>query len=103
MIESFPQLIIQLYFLFQTDNIDPIIFFSIIFSLISITNKAVNEDKPFFINYIDEDWQEPHWKLKKNFVSWRYILRLLFRLFDISSRVLIIVLVWFNYFYIFFN
>ena len=97
MIESFPQLIIQLYYLFKTNTFyngnNSFIIFSVCFSLLSMINKAVTEDKPLFI----QKWQESEWKCKLSFVSYRYILRLFFRFFDISSRVLIIVLVWIEF------
>ena len=107
MLEAFPQLIIQMYFLVQTQDESKsdsnnnnnnnnngsqfFIIFSIIFSMISMTNKVVSEDKPLF----NSEWQHPGWKCKLRFIkNEKYLFRLFFRIFDISSRITIIVLVW---------
>ena len=103
MLEAFPQLIIQMYFLVQTENESNVsvtsdsngsqflIVFSIIFSMLSMTNRVVSEDKPLF----KSDWQNAGWTCKlKCIKNKKYLFRLCFRIFDISSRVTIIVLVW---------
>ena len=100
MLEAFPQLIIQMFFLIQTTDVDSntigaqlFILFSIIISLLSLTNKAVSEDKPLFNS---PQWQQAKWKCKPPFIKKnpQYLIRVLFRIFDVSSRVIIIVLVW---------
>ena len=107
MLEAFPQLIIQMFFLIQTtggnndssdiyidiDGTQLFVLFSIMFSILSLTNKAVSEDRPLFNEL---KWQQAKWKCKPPFIKKnpQYLIRVLFRIFDVSSRVIIIVLVW---------
>ena len=101
MLEAFPQLIIQMYFLVQTSTttndtgseIQFFVIFSIAFSMLSMTNKAVSEDKVLF----DEQWKHPKWSHKWPFIkNPKYSVRLMFRIFDISTRVTVVVLVWYH-------
>lgn len=97
MLEAFPQMVLQIYFLIITDAFQGFVIFSITFSMISMVNKAVSEDKPLFnkkIRFYEKEFQEAQWKCKARFVNPRYIFRLFFRIFDISSRMILIVLSW---------
>ena len=94
MLEAFPQLIIQMFFLVQSESnngIEAFVMVSIFFSMLSMTNKAVSEDCALF----RQDWQDAEWKLKKErFVSPKYVIRSFFRIFDISCRIVVIIIVW---------
>ena len=102
MLEAFPQLIIQMFFFIKSDEFEGFVILSIVFSMISMINKAVSEDKQLFIKKIDQvsgdvtdNWQDAKWNLHRfPFVNLKYLIRALFRMFDISHRSLMIVLVW---------
>ena len=103
MLEAFPQLIIQMFFLIQTTEIDNnssvdifgtqlFVLCSIIFSILSLTNKAVSEDKPLFEA---EKWKKTKCTCKPPFIkNPQYLIRVMFRILDVSSRIILIVLVW---------
>ena len=105
MLEAFPQLIVQMYFFLQTSDglggsNQTFVLFSIFFSMVSMTNKAVSEDKVVFYKDDDWNWQDAKWSLKcKNgsLVSLRYLFRLFFRICDISGRITVIVVIWFKF------
>ena len=98
MFEAFPQLVLQMYYMIQTDQLEWFVIISIIFSMLSMVNKTVSEDKGLFWRGIDGNWQDAEWTCKRlPCVNSLYLLRLLFRVFDISHRVLIIVIVWYEF------
>ena len=98
MFEVCPQLLIQLFFLVKTGigqsdtSTNMIIIFSIVWSLISVVSKSTSEDKALILK---NEGQEPllKWKFPK-FISWKWLLRAMFRLFDVSSRMCILLLIW---------
>ena len=93
MLEAFPQLILQMSYMIQTNQLEWFVMISIAFSMLSMVNKGVSEDKALFRN--DEyygNWQDAEWTN----LNLKYLFRLLFRVFDISHRVLIIVIVWYE-------
>ena len=93
--EAFPQLIIQMFFTIKSGEFEGFVVFSIVWSMISMVNKAASEDRQLFAKYGWENWQDAQWTHQQfPFVNVRYLIRLLFRIFDISHRALIIVLVW---------
>ena len=97
MLEAFPQLILQMFYMIQTGQLEWFVMVSIVFSMLSMVNKAVSEDKALFG---DLDWRDAKWTCKSlrfPCVNLKYLLRLLFRIFDISHRVLIIVIVWYEF------
>ena len=97
MLEAFPQLILQMFYMFQigSGNVEWFVMISIVFSMLSMVNKAVSEDKALF-RYVD--WLDAEWTSKRfPCVNPRYLLRVFFRIFDISCRVLIIVIIWYEF------
>ena len=100
MLEAFPQLIIQTLFVVKSGQFDGFVTVSTVFSMLSMVNKAVSEDKQLFVKKTNftcfpRNWQDAQWTYKTfPCVNIRYLIRVLFRIFDISHRVLIIVLVW---------
>ena len=99
MLEAFPQLIIQMFYVIQIGDLEPFVIISIVFSMLSMVNKTVSEDKALFTKHdVFDNWQDPQWNRKKlPCVNPKYLIRLLFRIFDISHRVLIIVIVWYEF------
>ena len=97
MFEACAQLLIQLFFLAkigigQSDtSTNIIIIFSIIWSLISVVSKSTSEDKALILK---NEGQEPllKWKFPK-FISWKWLLRAIFRFLDVSSRMCILLLI----------
>ena len=97
MLEAFPQLILQMFYIFQigSGNVEWFVMISIVFSMLSMVNKAVSEDKALF-RYVD--WLDAEWTSKRfPCVNPRYLLRVFFRVFEISCRVLIIVIIWYEF------
>ena len=112
MLEAFPQLIIQMFYMIQIGQMEGFVMLSIAFSMLSMVNKAVSEDKAMFkqqptsgieqfqavFSKLAFHWQEAEWTYKRfPCVNPKYILRVLFRIFDISHRVLIIVIIWYQF------
>ena len=104
MLEAFPQLIIQMFYMIQIGQMEGFVMLSIAFSMLSMVNKAVSEDKGLFHTRILThanvviNWQDAKWTHERfPCVNPKYLLRLLFRIFDISHRVLIIVIVWYEF------
>ena len=98
MLEAFPQLIVQMYYTIQIEELEGFVMISIAFSMLSMVNKAVSEDKSLFRKDTWMNWQDAKWTYKRMpCVNSKYLLRLLFRIFDISHRVLIIVIVWYQF------
>ena len=75
-------MILQMFYMIQTAQLELFVMVSIAFSMLSMVNKSVSEDKALFD---DEDWKDAEWTYKRfPCVNPKYILRLLFRVFDIS-------------------
>ena len=102
-LESFPQCVIQLYYLvkvgfdnYDGDSANGIIIVSLIFSIFNISSKMVSEDKVFF----DKKYHSLNFILgcrAKNQISCvnlLYVFRLCLRLFDLVHRLLLILLTW---------
>ena len=82
LLEAFPQAIMQIFYSIQTGTFEGFVIFSIIFSLLSMTTKAICEDVHILHqNCIDD-------------VLCPFICDILFRVFDVTGRVLMIVVVW---------
>ena len=86
------------FILKSNQTIEPIIIISTLFSLWSLTSKVAADDK--MIIYGDE-WENIEFKLKKRapfiFFHWQYLVRvILWRFFEISSRICLIVMLWIN-------
>ena len=102
MLEAFPQLMIQMFYSIQIGQFKGFVAFSVTFSMLSIVGKVVSEDKQLFIKSKDEqrgiilsNWQDAQWGCEKcPIVNYKYLIRFMFRIFDVSHRGLIIVLVW---------
>lgn len=97
MLEAFPQTMIQLYFVIKTKTNQVFVILSLILSLYTMISKVVSEDKLIF----EQEWQEIHLKLlslkylrKGKCCSSRYMIRLLFRCIDITTRVSVVLLMW---------
>ena len=96
MLEAFPQLIIQMYYTIKINKMEWFVMISIAFSMLSMVNKAVSEDRALFSEY--SNFQDAKWTYKRfPCVNVYYLTRLLFRMFDIFHRVLIIVIVWYEF------
>lgn len=130
MYEAFPQLCLQLYFLIKTtfyrgsvnSGNFTIFIFSIIFSIFSISIKAVSEDKPFIKendkvaaekdknakinkynkygkncfckkNFVNSKKHDPDYKCCFK-VSYWWIFRCGFRVLDVVSRIFVLILTW---------
>ena len=92
-LESFPQTIIQLYYLIKIGSdftSDPLITISLIFSIINISSKMISEDKVFF----DKSWHTIEFKLKPFHINFRYILRYALRFIDLCYRLVLTLLLW---------
>ena len=92
-LESFPQTIIQLYYLIKIGSdftSDPLITISLIFSIINISSKMISEDKVFF----DKSWHKIEFKIKPFYINFRYILRYVLRLIDLCYRLMLTLLFW---------
>ena len=96
-LEAFPQTLIQLFFVTKTNTLDPLIVFSIFWSLWSIISKTCKEDELLF----GEKYQKLSskcsskraWK-SMECVSNHYVIRVVYRAGDVLGRVLILLLVW---------
>ena len=95
MLEAFPQLILQMYYTIKIGELEWFVMISVVFSMLSMVNKAVSEDKALFWL---KDWHDAKWTCKRfPCVNQLYLTRLLFRIFGISNRVLVIVYVWYEF------
>ena len=105
-LEAFPQLLISTFYIttvvaHNDTNIklNPLIPTSLVFSLYSLTARVASDDKTIYTT----DWQNLEFKtsckkLKKcKCINWRYILRVLMRFMEISSRLILYVLLWINF------
>ena len=91
MLQSFPQSIVQMYFLLETDFVSSdtfkaLIVLSIIFSILSLVNMSLLQDEILLGKF-----KSRFNTLNYNFM---YLLHALFRILDISGRVSILALVW---------
>ena len=61
-------------------------------SLLSVSARTVSDDTILF----KKEWKELEFEYKKcpNFCNWRYIVRVLFRMIDVLSRVSILSVTW---------
>ena len=106
-LESFPQAVIQLYYLFKvgtsnynsTSNnsstsssnyIHGIIYFSLAFSILNISTKMISEDKIYFT----KDWQDKDIEYMPPSINKYYLIRFIIRLLDFVTRLLLILLTW---------
>ena len=102
-LESFPQCIIQMFYLIRIGTFDNhsfngnfsnnLIIVSLAFSIFNITSRTISEDKIYFHEhwrYLQFDWQPFH-------VNWRYIARFVWRLLDISARFGCILSMWLRF------
>lgn len=95
MLEAFPQLVLQMFYTIQINGLQWFVMISIAFSMLSMVSKAVSEDKALFK---DENWDNAEWTCEElPCVNPLYFIRLFFGIFDISHRVLIIVIVWYEF------
>eukprot|EP01084_Bolivina_argentea_P207659 354257_1 len=94
--ESAPQALIQTIFLVKTGSFSAngIIVISLIFSLWSIISKIMSDDRVISIS--EAKHMQPSFKGIKTFscISWSFLIRYLWRIFDVSSRILIASLLW---------
>ena len=96
-LESFPQCVIQLYYLIQVgsknygdENTNILIVVSLIFSIVNITSKMISEDKVF----LPKPWHSLDFDAKPFSVNPRYLFRCCLRLVDFIQRLLLILLAW---------
>ena len=92
-LESFPQCVIQLYYLIQVgfdgDDQTIVVLFSIL-SIWNIATKMISEDKAYFrdqLHSLEFEW-------KPFYVNMLYILRVILRLLDFMHRLWLILLTW---------
>lgn len=91
--EAFPQTLIQLYYVFKTNDTSFIVILSLIASLNAIISKIVTEDKVLWHKY----WQSLCCRCSANprkIVNYRYVLRVWYRSGDIVWRISILLLTW---------
>eukprot|EP01084_Bolivina_argentea_P277183 473148_1 len=101
--ESSPQIILSMGYILKSaadgHNIAPIFVISTAFSLWSLTSKVASDDRILFDGYTQ--FRDLGFKFKKkccciNF-NWQYLFRVIvWRYFEISSRVCLCVLLWIN-------
>ena len=97
-LESFPQCVIQMYYLirigsfpsFKPNFANNLIMVSFIMSIFNISTKTIEEDKVYFL----ESWRSLEFNKHPFHVNWKYVLRFIWRVFDISLRLVSILLVW---------
>ena len=110
--ESFPQSLIQLFFIIKTRSsggINSIVVVSLIFSILSLTNKVISDDSPAFeeekgktMTYkrevvVDYHGYEAGGEIRRKnetFVSFYYFVRIFYRVLDVLYRLSILVLIW---------
>ena len=98
-LESFPQCVIQLYYLFQVGYSDDnnnnnnnlwVIYASLLFSIVNIASKMISEDKVYFEKKI----HSLEFSFKPFYINLKYIFRFIFRLIDFFHRLLLVLLIW---------
>ena len=105
-LEAFPQLLISTFFIttvvaHNDTNItlNPLIPISLLFSLYSLTSRVATDDKAIY----NTDWKHLELKISRKKVqkckciNYRYLLRVLLRFMEISSRLILYVLLWINF------
>eukprot|EP01084_Bolivina_argentea_P071110 129312_1 len=91
--EAMPQLILSAVWFTKTGQFDIIIVISFISSLISLTARVASDDKIIF----EKEWHSLNFSYKScPMMNWRYIIRVLLRFMEISSRVGLLTLMWVN-------
>ena len=94
-LESSPQAVLQLFFLIKTGTSNNVlVFLSFCWSMWSITNKAVSEDKMAFCEQFQDSSIECKEIPKYFCIRGGYVGRLTFRIIDVVYRVCMIVLIW---------
>ena len=86
------------FILKSNQTIEPIIMISTLFSLWSLTSKVAADDKMIIQ---EKEWKNIDFKLKTKapfiYFRWQYLVRvILWRFFEISSRICLIVMLWIN-------
>ena len=102
--ESAPQALIQLSFLIKTQTFDSgqqmtwnrfVIIISTFLSIYHITTKVIRDDKILFQSHAQTlNANCRNCKNCTDCVSWTYLQRYLFRILDISSRILLLTFLW---------
>ena len=105
-LEAFPQLLISTFFIttvvaYNDNNIElnPFIPISLLFSLYSLTSRVTSDDKSIY----NADWKNLECKpsckkfTKCKCINFKYLLRVLMRFMEISSRLILYVLLWINF------
>ena len=88
-----PQLLLSAVFIAKTGQFDAIIVISLISSLWSLTARVSSDDKLI----LDQEWRSIEFSYKKcPCVNHRFVLRVLVRFLEISSRVSLLTLMWIN-------
>jgi len=97
-LESLPQLLVSLLYATimasnRNVNINPIIIISLISSLYSLTKRVIDDDS----NIVYDDWKRLDINIKScPVVNIKYIFRVVFRFIEISSKLILYVLMWIN-------
>ena len=92
-LESFPQCVIQLYYLIRVgfgDENQTIVILSSILSIWNIVAKMVSADK----SYVKPQYQSLELKWESCSLNWLYICRVMARLIDFIHRLFIILVTW---------
>eukprot|EP01084_Bolivina_argentea_P304872 526608_1 len=96
--ESAPQALIQTIFLVKTETFqhNPIIVASLVFSLWSIVSKIISDDRGIaIITAKHANFVCASRKFKScSCISWQFMARYIWRILDVSSRILIASLLW---------
>eukprot|EP01084_Bolivina_argentea_P098361 176769_1 len=91
--EAMPQLLLSSVFIAKTGQFDILIVISLISSLWSLTSRVTSDDALF----IHKDYESPQFSYKKcPCINPKYILRVLVRFIEISSRVSLLTIMWLN-------
>ena len=94
--EAFPQSLIQLFYIYKTNQTDFLVVFSVIWSFWSIINKTANEDKLL----LNDDYQNFNGKCGSKYirklecVSFKYLFGIGYRTFDIVNITFVLLLSW---------
>ena len=97
--QSAPQILISTAFLVKASvtEISPIVIVSLITSFWSLAGRVSSDDKIMF----QKDWKNMDWNKKKlcscSCINYKYFIRVIFwRFLEISSRIVLLTLVWVN-------
>ena len=107
--ESSPQIILSMGYILKSvadgNEVAPIVIISTAFSLWSLTAKVASDDRTLFVGRRDQKRKVPFRSLDLKFkkqlcfvhLNWQYLFRVIvWRYFEISSRVCLCVLIWIN-------